>query len=274
MSLHLGKESNYLSKYDKNLLESIPRKSARDDIGIKNVEEWFFGYDLWSCYEFSWLNQNGKPEVRIIKFEVSCQSEFIVESKSVKLYLNSFHNTKFEDEKEIIALLTADLSEYTKSNVNVEIFHLNHFIGSQLNTFSGVCLDEIDIETDVYQVDSSLLKLSNKNIEIEEELYSNLLKSNCLVTKQPDWASVYIKYKGLKIDHYYLLKYLISFRNHNEFHEQCVEHIYKDIMKMCSPKELFIYAKYTRRGGIDINPYRTNMHHSNILINKLRDIRQ
>ncbi|RTK92473.1 MAG: NADPH-dependent 7-cyano-7-deazaguanine reductase QueF [Rickettsiales bacterium] len=274
MNLHLGKESQYLSQYDKNLLESIPRKSARDDIGIKNAEECFSGYDLWNCYEFSWLNQNGKPEVRIIKFEVSCQSEFIVESKSVKLYLNSFHNTRFKDEKEILTLLTSDLNEYTKSIVNIEIFHLNHFAGNQLHIFPGICLDEIDIETDIYHVDSSLLKLSNENITVEEELYSNLLKSNCLVTKQPDWASIYIKYKGVKIDHNHLLKYIISFRNHNEFHEQCIEHIYKDIIEICSPEELFIYAKYTRRGGIDINPYRTNMRHSNILINKLRDIRQ
>ncbi len=274
MNLHLGKESNYNSQYDKTLLESIPRQIAREIIGIKNVQELFRGYDIWNCYEFSWLNLKGKPEVRIIKFQVPCQSEFTVESKSVKLYLNSFHNSKFNNEQQILELLINDFCEYTKSNVIVEIFSLESFVDNKLTLFNGICLDKYDIETDIYDVDSNLLKLSQKNILVEEELHSNLLKSNCLVTNQPDWASIYIKYIGLKIDHQSLLKYIISFRNHNEFHEQCVEHIFNDIMQICAPNELLVYAKYTRRGGIDINPYRTNMPLSNIDIDKSRDIRQ
>lgn len=274
MNLHLGKQSNYLSSYDKTLLESIPRQWARESIGIKNIKGFFTGNDIWNCYEFSWLNQRGKPEVRVLKFEVPCESKFIVESKSVKLYLNSFHNTKFDNEEMVCNLLKQDLSEYTNAKIDVEIFRLNQLNENKLILFPGICLDDIEIETNIYEVDSTLLKLSNENIHIQEELYSNLLKSNCLVTSQPDWASIYIKYKGLKIDHASCLKYLISFRNHNEFHEQCVEHIFSDIMRICAPTELFVYAKYTRRGGIDINPYRTNLPHFNKMINKFRDIRQ
>ena len=273
LNLSLGKETKYSDLYDKDLLVSIPRRLGREQVGIfKDIP--FSGGDFWNCYELSWLNQKGKPEVRILQFFVPFDSENIVESKSVKLYLNSYSGTKFIDENQVLGLLKSDLDRATNSNTHVSVKSLNEFSSDKLSMFEGVCLDQLDIEVSEYKVNSGLLKLSDDNIVVEESVYSNLLKSNCLVTNQPDWASVQIKYKGRRINHEAMLKYIISFRNHSEFHEQCVEHMFHDIMKQCLPVELTIFAKYTRRGGVDINPYRTNKIFKTTDINKYRDIRQ
>ncbi len=273
LNLSLGKETKYSDLYDRDLLVSIPRRLGREQVGIsKDVP--FSGGDFWNCYELSWLSQKGKPEVRIVQFFVPFDSENIVESKSVKLYLNSYSGTKFIDENQVLGLLKSDLDRVTNSNTDVSVKSLNYFSSDKLAMFDGICLDELDIEVNEYKVNSDLLKLSDDNIIVEELVYSNLLKSNCLVTNQPDWASVQIKYRGRKINHESLLKYIISFRNHSEFHEQCVEHMFYDIMKQCLPVELTISAKYTRRGGVDINPYRTNKIFKTTDINKYRDIRQ
>ncbi len=273
LDLPLGKETKYSYSYDRDLLVGIPRKLAREQIGLfTNMP--FNGGDFWNCYEVSWLNPKGKPEVRIVQFFVPFDSENIVESKSVKLYLNSYNGTKFTDENEVIARLKRDLEHITNSDIELSLKSLSAFSNDKLVMFHGVCLDELDIEVSEYNVNSKLLKLSNDVEIVEEVVYSNLLKSNCLVTNQPDWASVQITYRGRKINHKSLLEYLISFRNHNEFHEQCVEHMFNDIIKHCVPIELTIFAKYTRRGGVDINPYRTNNIFKTTDINKYRDIRQ
>lgn len=274
MELRLGKQTQYLDKYDNSLLDPIPRKLTRDTIGLDKIDQFFTGVDIWNCYEFSRLNLNGKPEVRILRFYVPCESEYILESKSVKLYLNSFTNSKFSSDEEIISIIRADFSKAVKFDVLAELYKLDSLRNERLTLFKAHSLDELDVTVDKYEVDADLIKLSAENIEVEEELSSNLLKSNCLVTGQPDWASVYIKYKGQKIDHASLLKYLISFRNHNEFHEQCVERIFSDVMRKCAPTELTVHAKYTRRGGIDINPYRSNMRYKIQEICKSRDVRQ
>lgn len=273
LNLPLGKETKYSDIYDKDLLVGIPRKLAREPIGLFGNMP-FNGGDFWNCYELSWLNQKGKPEVRIMQFFVPFDSENIVESKSIKLYLNSYNGTKFVDESEVLAALKDDLDSITESNTSVVIKSLNEFLEEGLVTFDGICLDELDIEANEYSVNSDLLKLADEHEVVEEKIYSNLLKSNCWVTNQPDWAALQIEYLGRKIDHESLLKYIISFRDHRELHEQCVEHIFHDIMERCEPMELTVFAKYTRRGGVDINPYRTTKSFKSTVFNKSRDVRQ
>ncbi|CAF2119998.1 unnamed protein product [Rotaria magnacalcarata] len=271
----LGKQVKYKDSYDNSLLFPIKRSLNRNKI-ITQSELPFNGYDLWNCYEVSWLNQKGKPEVRIVHFIVPADSECLIESKSIKLYLNSFNNTKFTSEIEVSDIIQSDLSNVAGLVVEVFLNKLAYYKGQPLKLFDGVLLDEIDVEVSDYQVNSDLLKmdLEPDGEVVEETLYSNLLKSNCLVTGQPDWASVQIKYTGRKINHSSLLKYLISYRNHNGFHEDCIEHIFIDILEKCKPQELTVYAKYTRRGGVDINPFRTNLDLKNTEIIKIRDVRQ
>ena len=273
--ISLGKQVKYKDSYDNSLLFPIKRSLNRNKI-ITQAELPFNGYDLWNCYEVSWLNQKGRPEVRIVHFIVSAKSECLIESKSIKLYLNSFNNTKFTSEREVVDLIQTDLSNVSGLQVEVSVYKLDHYQNQSLKLFDGILLDEIDVEITDYQVNSDLLKIESDLADnfVEEILYSNLLKSNCLVTGQPDWASVQIKYSGRKINHLSLLKYLISYRNHNGFHEDCIEHIFVDILENCKPQELTIYAKYTRRGGVDINPFRTNLDLKNTEIIKTRDVRQ
>lgn len=270
---HLGKESSYTEKYDNNLLVGIPRTIARDEINL-NQSLPFSGFDIWNCYEVSWLNHKGKPCVRMIQFIVPSESEFILESKSVKLYLNSLNGTKFQNDIEVKDLITKDFNHITKSQIAINIYKLNELHNQSLQLFEGKNIDDLDIEVSDYSVNKELLKLSDEELIIKETICSDLLKSNCLITNQPDWGSVQIKYSGKKIEHESLLQYIISFRGHNEFHEQCVEHMFKDIMEKCAPNELTIHAKYTRRGGIDINPYRTNLDLVDATIDESRTIRQ
>ena len=273
----LGKETEYKSNYDPWLLFSIERNLGRAKIGISSSEFTksdhspalpFFGFDVWNCYEISWLNESGKPQVSILKFFVPCESPSIVESKSVKLYFNSFNNTKFSSKSDLEQQAQKDLSKATGSEVIVEIRDLEDFYTQALAAPRGDNIDELDIEISDYDLSDEYLKVEDsillsklpsdeKKELISETLYSNLLRSNCLITNQPDWGSVEITYSGAKIDRESLLRYIISFRNHNEFHEQCVERIFCDIMKKCAPSSLTVEAKYTRRGGIDINPIRS-----------------
>jgi 7-cyano-7-deazaguanine reductase len=273
----LGKSTAYKDKYDNNLLCSISRNIARKEIDISYPLP-FVGFDIWNCYELSWLGIKGKPEVRILELVIKADSENIVESKSLKYYLNSFNNTKFQDDNEVKCLIEKDLSNLLKSSVLATIKRLEDYNNNRLSLFRGQSLDMIDIEIQPSDynkgIDRGLLHLSDGDVFVEESLHSNLLKSNCLVTGQPDFASVQISYKGKKIDQTSLLKYLISFRNHNEFHEQCVERIWGDIHNICAPKELTVYARYTRRGGIDINPVRSSYTLGITSLNNLRHVRQ
>ena len=251
----LGKKSSYVNTYTPSLLFPLPRKPKRDEIQVSEPFP-FIGFDLWTGYEISWLNESGKPVVAVAEFRIPCESKFLIESKSFKLYLNSFNNTKFQSWEQVQSTMIADLSERTESKVETRLFKLNE-IESKIATLGGVCLDSLEIECTEYQPQPSYLEVSDK--QVEEILYTDLLKSNCLVTGQPDWGSVQIQYKGKKIGHAGLLKYIVSLRDHNEFHEQCVERIFMDISRRCHPIELSVYARYTRRGGLDINPFRTNI---------------
>lgn len=250
----LGKQTVYSNKYDPNLLFPIPRNDNRSQLGIDPNRLKFHGVDIWNHYEISWLDSRGKPIVAIGEIIVPANSPNIVESKSMKLYFNGFNATKFSESKELVDLVIKDLSGAVGTTVSFSLSEVDS--AWAIEKFNGVCLDGIETDCTMFTPCPDYLKTIGEE-NVCEQLYSNLLKSNCLVTMQPDWGSVYIEYTGRKIEHAGLLKYIISFREHNEFHEHCVERMFCDIMQRCTPKKLTVYARYTRRGGLDINPFRT-----------------
>ena len=277
----LGQVSAYADQYDATLLFPIARAGKRAEIGIAAASSTptntapFFGADLWTAFELSWLNLRGKPQVALAHFTVPCETTNIIESKSLKLYLNRFNNTRFADVDVVKTRLRTDLSEAVWRNVEatpntvtapatppgsigVRILLPDLFDREPVYELDGLSLDRLDVECTHRAPAPELLRTEQHEAPVSEVLTSNLLKSNCLVTGQPDWASVQISYTGAPIDHEGLLQYLVSFRNHNEFHEQCVERIFMDIWRRCQPLKLAVYARYTRRGGLDINPFRTS----------------
>jgi len=257
--LSLGKSTAYVDQYDATLLQQVPRQLARDQIGLTAAMPLpFCGYDIWHAYELSWLNPKGKPMVALATVVVPFDSPNLIESKSFKLYLNSFNQTRFQDISQLYQTMQRDLSACAGKAVEVTIHHVNELVAFQPTWLPGRCLDELDVEISSYQYNPALLKTRDGATVVEEKLHSHLLKSNCLITSQPDWASVFIHYKGPAVDHASLLQYLISFRQHNEFHEQCVERIYQDLWQLLAPEFLAVYACYTRRGGLDINPLRAS----------------
>ena len=259
----LGKSSSYVDQYDAALLFPIARRSKRDEIGLTGTLP-FFGADLWTAYELSWLNPRGKPQLALARITVPAESTHIVESKSVKLYLNSFNNSVFADAAAVQTRLREDLSAAVwqggavMSSVGVQLVLPQDFDKEPVHELDGLNLDRLDLECSHYQPAPELLTAQLNEAPVTESLTSQLLKSNCLVTGQPDWGSVRISYTGPQIDQAGLLQYIVSFRNHNEFHEQCVERIFMDIWRACKPSKLEVYARYTRRGGVDINPWRTS----------------
>ena len=253
----LGKSSAYRTDYAPELLFPIPRQGKRDEIGLRGTLP-FFGVDIWNAYEISWLNQRGKPQVAVARFTVPCDSPNIIESKSFKLYLNSFNQTRLDSPEALLALLQQDISAGFGATVHIALTLQDGFAGLQMGELDGLLLDRLDIEVSQYSPSPQLLRANHAEAPVEETLVSHLLKSNCLVTGQPDWASVQIRYAGPQIEQESLLRYLIGFREHNEFHEQCVERIFVDILRQCAPQKLAVYARYTRRGGLDINPWRSN----------------
>jgi 7-cyano-7-deazaguanine reductase len=259
----LGKSSTYVDQYDAALLFPIARRPKRDEIGLPTTLP-FFGADLWTAYELGWLNPRGKPQLALARITVPAESTHIVESKSVKLYLNSFNNSVFADASAVQIRLREDLSAAIwqggniMSSVGVQLVLPQDFDKEPVHELDGLNLDRLDLECTHYQPAPELLTAQFNEVPVTETLASQLLKSNCLVTGQPDWGSVRISYTGPQIDQAGLLQYIVSFRNHNEFHEQCVERIFMDIWRRCKPSKLEVYARYTRRGGVDINPWRTS----------------
>jgi 7-cyano-7-deazaguanine reductase len=253
----LGKASAYQTEYAPELLFPIPRQQKRDELGISGTLP-FFGVDIWNAYEISWLNLRGKPQVAIATVTVPADSPNIIESKSFKLYLNSFNQTRLANTDALLTLLRADLSAACGAPVHIALATPDAFSTLKMGELDGLLLDRLDIDVDQYTPAPGLLSANHDEALVEESLVSHLLKSNCLVTGQPDWASVQVHYVGAQIDQEGLLRYLIGFREHNEFHEQCVERIFIDILRQCKPVKLAVYARYTRRGGLDINPWRTN----------------
>ncbi len=251
----LVKKNAYVNQYDPSLLWPIARIDNRSKIGISSKLP-FHGIDIWTAYELSWLNLQGKPMIAMAEFIVPCESNHLIESKSLKLYLNSFNLSKFASEHEVTNIIISDLSKAAGSQIKVNLFSAANDLPFPIRQWSGICLDTLDITTDTYIINSDFLQTENDIVT--ETVYSHLLKSNCLVTNQPDWGSVLIKYSGKKINHEGLLKYIISYRNCNEFAEPGTEHIFTDIMSHCKPEKLTVYTRYTRRGGLDINPFRSN----------------
>ncbi|WP_449427193.1 NADPH-dependent 7-cyano-7-deazaguanine reductase QueF [Rhodanobacter umsongensis] len=253
----LGKSTIYADRYDPSLLFPIPRAGKRAEIGVAEPLP-FHGVDIWNAYELSWLDPRGKPVVALAEFRVPASSPNIIESKSFKLYLNGFAQERIADAVSLATTLTKDLSAAAGAPVAVQLNEANAaaFATTDLD---GHLLDEQDIDIDHYgPPQAAFLSADADTMPIGETLVSHLLRSNCPVTGQPDWGSVQIAYRGAPIDHAGLLRYLVSFREHNEFHEQCVERIYVDLMQRCAPQQLSVYARYTRRGGLDINPFRSS----------------
>lgn len=252
----LGKATAYQNRYAPELLYPIPRQLKRSEIGIADTALPFSGEDLWNAYELSWLNPKGKPVVAVGTFRVPADSPNLIESKSFKLYLNSFNQSVFESQASVAQTMTRDLSAAAGRNVDVALQPLSTAPSASIGAPQGILIDDLDIDCDRYLPAPDLLMTTSGEM-VEETLYSHLLKSNCLVTGQPDWAMVVIRYRGQPIDRAGLLRYIVSFRNHNEFHEQCVERIFSDLQARCRPAALAVHARYTRRGGLDINPFRS-----------------
>lgn len=255
----LGKNSDNPNQYSPDLLFPISRDENRAKLGIQSQSLPFFGVDIWNAYELSWLNAKGKPQLAIATFMVPANSPNIIESKSWKLYLNSLNNHRFHSNDELIDTLKKDLSKAAGATVTVQLHSPESQSASGMKELSGKLLDRLDLEINPSQKPTSDLLSSDPSLGlVEETLVTHLLRSNCPVTGQPDWASVQINYVGPTINEEGLLRYLIAFREHQEFHEHCVEKIFVDIKNKCRPSKLSVYARYTRRGGIDINPFRAD----------------
>jgi len=252
----LGQPTEYPTTYTPSLLHSMNRDMARARAGVVNAQN-LRGEDVWTGYEFSWLNTEGKPMVAALRLRVPCQSPAIVESKSVKLYLGSFAQTRFESLADVQHTLDQDITLAFRSPVILELLELVH-LNSQPQESPGVCLDDLDIRTDVYQRDASLLRCDDSDVTVNETLFTHLFRSLCPVTAQPDWASVSVAYTGKPINRAALLKYLVSYRNHQAFHETTIEQIFCDIRDVCAPDRLSVYGRFQRRGGLDINPFRSD----------------
>ena len=257
-SLKLGQKTEYASQYDRTLLQPVPRALNRDGLGITQNQPFTIGADIWTAYEISWLNEKGLPQVAIADIYLDYQSQNLIESKSFKLYLNSFNQSKFADFNAVQQTMQGDLSECAQGDVKVRLNPVAVYDAQKIEHLQGDCIDEQDIEITSYEFNADWLKDCVSDEIVEEKLVSHLLKSNCLITNQPDWGTLHIHYVGKKIDHEKLLRYVVSFRQHNEFHEQCVERIFCDLMHYAKPEKLTVYARYTRRGGLDINPFRSN----------------
>ena len=259
----LGKPTIYADQYDASLLFPIARAPQRAELGL-GASLPFMGADLWTAFELSWLSPRGKPQVALAHITVPCESVNLIESKSFKLYLGSFNNTRFADAAEVLARLRADLTEaawrgaVVQSSVGVKLVAAEWFDREPIEELDGLSLDRLDLDCDRYSPAPELLSAATDEAPVSEVLTSNLLRSNCPVTGQPDWGSVQISYFGPQIDQAGLLRYLISFRKHNGFHEDCVERMFMDLQARCQPHRLSVYARYTRRGGLDINPFRTS----------------
>ncbi|WLH48122.1 NADPH-dependent 7-cyano-7-deazaguanine reductase QueF [Pseudomonas beijingensis] len=253
----LGKSSEYIATYTPSLLFPIPRTAKWAELGLTAETLPYKGVDFWNCFELSWLLPSGKPVVAIGEFAIPADSPNIIESKSFKLYLNSLNQTPFADIASLEATLRQDLSAAAGKAVGVRIRSLKDVEREGIVALPGTCIDDLDISVDSYAHPRPELLRCDASRIVEQSLHSHLLKSNCPVTSQPDWGSVAVEYRGAALDPASLLAYIVSFRQHSDFHEQCVERIFLDLQRLLNPEKLTVYARYVRRGGLDINPYRS-----------------
>jgi 7-cyano-7-deazaguanine reductase len=253
----LGKSSEYIATYTPSLLFPIPRAAKWAELGLSAETLPYQGVDFWNCFELSWLLPSGKPVVAMGEFAIPADSPNIIESKSFKLYLNSLNQSVFNSADELVAVLAQDLSAAAGKPVGVRVRSLAEVTAEGVVAAPGICIDELDVAISSYaQPQPELLRCDAARV-VEERLHSHLLKSNCPVTGQPDWGTLVVEYRGAALDHASLLAYLVSFRQHADFHEQCVERIFLDLQRLLKPEHLTVYARYVRRGGLDINPYRS-----------------
>lgn len=255
----LGKSSEYIATYSPELLFPIPRANKWAELGLSAETLPYRGVDYWNCFELSWLLPSGKPVVAIGEFAIAADSPNIIESKSFKLYLNSLNQSVFATEAELVKVLEKDLSATAGKPVGVRVRHLSAVAQEGLATLPGTCIDDLDVSISNYAMPQPDLLACDASRIAEESLHSHLLKSNCPVTGQPDWGSVVVQYRGAALEPASLLAYLVSFRQHADFHEQCVERIFLDVQRLLQPEYLTVYARYVRRGGLDINPCRTTL---------------
>lgn len=254
----LGEEVPYPQVYSPECLDPIPRSASRDELFELSAKLPFSGQDIWTAYEVSWLESGGKPVVAMARFSFDYRSTYIVESKSFKYYLNSFNQSVFANASEVASTMQRDLSAASGCNVDVVVKPLDQAADiADIGQPDGQCIDDLTLNEAVYHPDAALLKTDTQHV-VNKAVYSHLLKSNCPVTNQPDWATLWVSYTGAHILEQSLLAYIVSYRQHQDFHENCVERIFCDILAACQPEELTVYARYTRRGGLDINPFRTN----------------
>jgi 7-cyano-7-deazaguanine reductase len=251
----LGHATRYADAYDARLLFPVDRSPQRAELGFGAAVP-FGGIDLWTAYELSWVDAAGKPQVAIATFAVPAESPRLVESKSVKLYLTAFNQTRFSSDSEVAAVLGRDLSEATGAHVEVSLTLPRGFAALPHAELTGICLDDLPITADAGEPVPEALVAAGP--PVAETLFTRLFRSLCPVTGQPDYASIQLAYRGARIDRAGLLRYLVSFRRHPGFHEHCVERIFADVWRRCRPEALCVYARFTRRGGIDINPWRAS----------------
>lgn len=267
----LGKSSDYVATYSPHLLFPIPRAPKWAELGLTAETLPYQGVDLWNCYELSWLLPSGKPVVAIGEFEIPADSPSIIESKSFKLYLNSLNQSVFESREALAEVMSSDLSAAAGKPVKVRLRTLDEVAAEGVATLPGRCVDDLDVTIEHYDHPQPGLLACDAGHMVEESLHSHLLKSNCPVTGQPDWGSVVVEYRGAALLPESLLAYLVSFRQHADFHEQCVERIFLDLQRLLRPEKLTVYARYVRRGGLDINPYRST---EALMVDNRRLVRQ
>lgn len=249
----LGKHTNYPTKYNPQLLFPIAREESR--VKYANIPYIQQGIDWWHIFELSWLDSFHKPHVAIGRLSIPASSPYLIESKSLKLYFNSLNFHIFPDIATVIKTVEQDLSQVAQSNIQLQLFPVDDF---NINMIKTICIDDLTPTQIEFYPNAKLLQLEHSPKTVEEYLSSHLLRSNCPVTNQPDWGSIFIRYSGQKINHSGLLAYIISYREHNGFHEQCIEQIFADIWQQLKPEKLMVYGCYTRRGGLDINPCRSS----------------
>ena len=253
----LGRTSDYVDVYTPSLLHSIPRQESRDRMGVRSEPLPFMGEDVWTAYELSWLDGKGRPRIGALRMTIPASSPAIVESKSMKLYLNSFAQTRFNHSADVLKTLNSDLTLAFRAPILVD-FLSPAALANIANALPGQCLDELDTEIDCYEYNPELLQVDQSSFDVKEAVHTRAFRSLCPVTGQPDWAALVVQYAGAPIQRESLYRYLVSFRSHTGFHEATVEQVYLDLLQRCGCERLSVWARFLRRGGIDINPHRSN----------------
>jgi len=256
INLPLGHEIDYPQKYAPDVLCPISRANSRAELGLIEPLP-FTGVDIWNAWELTWLGPYGRPRVATAEIYVPADSPNIIESKSLKLYLGSFAMSTFDSMTAVAELIARDLASCTGAPVKVSVLPVSGTEARRPARLAGACLDDLDVTCSDWEVNADLLR-ADASVSVHEDVHTHLLRSRCPVTSQPDIGSLQISYRGPKIDHAALLQYVVSFREHNDFHEACIERMFADLMQRCGCEDLTIHARYQRRGGIDINPIRTN----------------